>query len=76
MPKLKTKTYNEFEDMVYYIVHVMNHPESYESNDKVRATDLLSVITHDILQIQRGDNKEPLQSAGYKTLAAISNEVN
>ena len=76
MPKSEIKKHKEFEDMVYYIVHVMNHPESYESNHIVRAADLLAVITHDILQIQRGDNKQPLQSAGYKTLAAISNEVN
>jgi hypothetical protein len=74
--KLSKRKYKEFEDMVYYITHVMNHPESYAEHDLERAVDLLAVITHDVLEIQKGDNGRPLKTAGYKTLAAISNEVN
>lgn len=74
--ELSRKRYKQFEDMVYYITHVMNHPESYAENIKERAVDLLAVITHDTLEIQKGDEGRALKTAGYKTLAAISNEVN
>ena len=70
-----SKEYMEFEDMIYYIKHVIDNPDSYADDTAMRAADLLQVLTHDILTIQmdrKGDRSEnPLKTAGYKTLAAI-----
>ena len=72
----KEKTFMQFEDMVYYIIHVMENPESYEGDVKLRAADLLRVIINDNLAMMRDGDKAELMSAGYKTLHAIDPSMN
>ena len=71
----KEKTLMQFEDMVYYIIHVMENPESFE-DVKLRAADLLRVIINDNLAMMRDGDKAELMSAGYKTLHAIDPSMN
>ena len=73
---ISKKKYMMFEDMVYYIMDVIENPSSYDDNVKMRAADLLKVINEDILNMLKDGESAKLKTAGYKTLHAIDPGMN